>query len=281
MKKPAKKTAAKPKKKPAAPKTKKKPIGKTKTATAKKTTSKSKVSKKKGEKTHIIAIIDKSGSMHQVMNDAIGGFNKFLETQKKLKDKATMNVVLFSSHDKITPLYDDKILDVKDIQELNNKTYVPEGSTALNDAIVQSMTSFKLKENDMKKSQRPDKVLVIIVTDGEENASREYPKSKVDEVKKLITKRKEENWQFMFLCSTEDAALTGEALGVSKGNTFQYSNTAQGNEMMYASMAMATTNFRGASVKSKNFAKLSNNLLAEDEVDDTKSSPISPDDTIV
>lgn len=273
----------KPKKaKPAKAKTKKGPTAKAKTK--KNTTSKVKASpkakaktKKKGERTHIIAIIDKSGSMNKVAKDAIGGFNQFLGDQKKLNGKATMNVVLFSSADNITPLYNDRILDIKDVQELTTETYVPDGSTALNDAIVQSMTSFKLKENNMKPSQKPHKVLVIIVTDGDENASREYPKSKVDEVKKLITMRKEQNWQFVFLCSTEDTALTGESLGISRGNTFQFTNDAVGNNVMYSTLSMATASFRNASTKSKSFSKLSNNLLAEDDVVDTKAS-ISIDD---
>lgn len=252
------------KKKTTTAKTKKKTTSKAKTSTKSKAKTKT---KKNVEKTHILAIIDRSGSMDKVAKDAIGGFNTFLASQKKLKDKATMNVVLFSSHDRINPMYDDKMLDINDIQELNSTNYVPNGSTALNDAIVKSMTDLKLKINDMKPSQRPDKILCIIVTDGDENDSREYPKYKVDEVKKLILKRKEENWQFIFLCSTEDTALTGEALGFSKGNTFQYTNDSHGNEVMYAAVASAVSSYRSTSLKSKSFAKLSNNLLAEDDVD--------------
>jgi hypothetical protein len=269
MKAKTKKTAtakAKTKKKPTA---KAKPHTKVKAKKAKVTKAKTKT-KKKGEKTHIIAVIDKSSSMASIATAAISGFNEFLASQKKLKDPATMNVVLFSSYDRITPLYEDKILDVKDVQELTPLTYVPDGMTALNDAIVQSMTSYKLKMNTMKPSKRPEKVLVIIVTDGEENNSREYPKSKVDEVKGLITKRKAENWQFMFLCATEEAALTGESLGVSKGNTFQYTNDLKGNAVMFNAMSIATSSYRGASVKDKNFLSKTDNLLAEDDVIETK-----------
>lgn len=252
------------KRKPVKATAKKKPSPKAKTKTkATRVKPKAKVTrKKKSEKTHIIAIIDQSTSMSSVASQAIEGFNAFLDTQKKLKDKATMNVVLFSNYNKITPLYEDRILDVQDVQELSHITYRPNGCTALNDAIVQSMTSFKLKENQMKPSQRPDKVLVIIVTDGEENDSREYPKSRVDEVKALITKRKSENWQFMFLCSTEDAALTGEALGVSKGNVFQYTNDAVGNAVMFDTMSMATASYRSASLSDKNYLAFSENLVS-------------------
>jgi uncharacterized protein YegL len=250
------------KKKKATPKAKTKPKGKTSTK------AKTKTSKKKAERTHILAIIDRSGSMGSVRKDAIGGFNTFLAAQKKLKDPATMNVVLFSNYDKITPLYNGEILDVKDVAELTELTYVPEGSTALHDAMVQSMSNLKLKINDMKPSKKPAKVLVLIITDGEENDSREYPKTKIDEVKKLVELRKKENWQFIFMCSTEDTALTGEALGFSKGNVFQYTNDSVGNQAMFSAVATASTLYRSTSVKSRSFAKVSNNLLAEDQVDD-------------
>lgn len=240
-------------------KAKTKPVAK-KTA---KPTSKTKTKRtKKAEKTHILAIIDKSGSMGPIAKDAMGGFNTFLAEQKKLKDKATMNVVLFSNPDSIVS---GNVIPLKDVEELTPKNYIPEGSTALNDAIVQSMTKLKLSMNDMKKSQRPDKVLVIMVTDGDENASREYPKSKVDEVRKLINLRKEENWQFMFLCSTEDTALAGEKLGISKGNTFQFTNDSVGNTQMYAKLSFATSSFRGMSVNESDYSLKSANLLNEDE----------------
>lgn len=258
-------------------KTKKKPTAKTKTK-PKVTKSKVKPTKKKAEKTHILAIIDKSGSMSTIAQEAMGGFNKFLAEQKKLKDKATMNVVLFSSASQITSLYNGEILDVKDVQELTPLNYQPGGSTALNDAIVQSMTKYQLKINEMKPSQKPDKVLVIIVTDGEENASIEYPKSKVDEVKKLITKRKSENWTFMFLCATEDAALTGEALGVSKGNVYQYTNDIVGNAVMFSSMSLATASLRSTSVNSKDYQALSDNLLSDEVINNANSKVTTTDD---
>jgi len=250
--------------------TKKKPNSakaKTKKKAAPKAKAKKTKSKKKVEKTHILAIIDKSSSMSRVRMDAINGFNTFLRSQKKLKDKATMNVVLFSDWNKIQYLYEDQILEVSKIDELTEETYAPYGSTALHDAMVQSMSKLKLKVNDMKPSKRPDKILVVIITDGEENDSREYPKTKIDEVKKLVLKRKEENWQFIFMCSTEDTALTAEDLGFSKGNTYKYSNDSQGNAAMFSAVAGAATMYRSTSVRSKTFSKVSNNLMAEDETD--------------
>lgn len=223
------------------------------------------VAKKKPTKnyTHIVAVLDRSGSMSSVQKDAIGGFNTFLETQNKLKEKATMSVVLFD--DKYEPLYDGKDVDLSEVKELTTSTFVPRGSTALYDAIGKSIHNYMATYDKAKKSDRPDKVLVIIVTDGEENSSKEYDSTKVNE---LITDRKKNNWQFMFLCATEDAFKTGAKLGVSAGNTFQFANTGHGNQVMYAKMSSATAMYRSTPTSSASFKVTADNLLNDE--DDTK-----------
>jgi hypothetical protein len=245
---------------------KKKPTNKTK-AKATKAKTKTKAKAKKLDKTHIIAILDNSTSMSSIIQSAISGFNEFLDGQQKVKGKATMDVILFSSHDKYTVVEEGK--DIQEVKPMTSLTYVPNGNTALYDAIAKATTAYKLKHNDMKPSQRPDKVLVLIVTDGEENDSREYPRTDVDQIRNLVNKRKSENWQFLFLCSTENAALTGQALGVSAGNTLKFANTDLGNHVMYSTLSVAAANYRTTSVKSKNFNKVSENLLAD--ADDEKN----------
>lgn len=229
----------------------------------KKTTVKGKkTTKVKLDKTHIVAILDQSGSMTSVAPAAISGFNEFLQTQKAIKGKATMDVLLFSDPTNIK--YVSQNADIKDVKELTSETYTPNGSTALFDAIAAATTNYKLLQSTQTPSKKADKVLVVIITDGEENASKEYPRNKIDEIKALITKRKSENWQFIFLCSTENAVLTGQSLGVSRGNTMQFMNTNVGNQAMYSSVANAATVFRGTSLKSKSFSKTSENLLSDD-----------------
>lgn len=229
----------------------------------KKTIPKKKPTAKKAKKsnyTHIIAILDRSGSMSSVQTDAIGGFNTFLATQKKDKTKATMSVVLFD--DEYEPLYDGKDVNLSEVKELTTSTFVPRGSTALYDAIGKSINSYMATFDKAKKADRPDKVLVIIVTDGHENASSEY---NLERVNKLITERKKDKWQFMFLCATKDAFKTGAALGVSIGNTFQFANTSVGNQVMYSKMSAASLSYRGADVNDPSFKVTTDNLLADSE----------------
>lgn len=230
----------------------------------KKTLSKKKPSAKKTTKksnyTHIIVVLDRSGSMSSVQTDAIGGFNTFLETQKNLKTKATMSVVLFD--DQYEPLYGGKDVDLSDVKELTTSTFVPRGSTALYDAIGKSINNYIATYEGLNKADRPDKVLVIIVTDGEENASKEYDSKRVNT---LITDRKKNNWQFMFLCATEEAFKTGAQLGASRGNTFQFQNTPVGNQTMYSKMSMASLSYRSADVNAPDFKVTADNLLDDQE----------------
>lgn len=229
----------------------------TKKVVAKKTTKKT--TSKKKETTHIIAVLDRSGSMASVAKDAIGGFNTFLAEQKKLKDKATFSGLLFD--DQFEPMNGGKVVDVKDVPELTDKTFVPRGTTALFDAIGKSVNSYKAEVNS-KKVKLADKVLVIVVTDGYENASREFS---MKDVADLVKYQKSQNWQFMFLCSTEDAITVGTSLGISKGNNFKFANTAQGNAQVYGKVSRATSSYRGMSAS---FATLNSDSLLDDAGDD-------------
>ncbi len=261
-----KQTKPKVKAKPIKVKKTQKPKGKLVKSKLKKTakTAKKKLSAGLNEKTHIIAVIDKSGSMDVVADAAINGFNEFLHKQKSIKGKATMDLVLFSDHDQIERVFENT--DIQDVPELNSQTYIPDGMTALHDAIGGSIKKFNTYQQPLTKAKRPDKVLMIIITDGRNNDSREF--TDLDLLKGTINKLKSENWQFLFLCSTEDAIMTGLNLGMSRGNTLQFSNTAEGNANLYEVVADASISFRSTSVSSRSFDKLSNNLLAEDDVPD-------------
>ena len=244
-------------------KTTKKNAGKTKkTTSAKKTTKKvvakktstKKTTPKKKETTHILAILDRSGSMSTVALDAIGGYNAFLAEQKKLKDKATLSGMLFD--DKFEPLNNGQILNIKDVPELTTATFQPRGSTALFDAIGKTVNTYKGEKNNA------DKVLVIIITDGHENASREYSQRDISD---LITYQKKNNWQFVFLCSTEDAITVGASLGVSRGNTLKFANTSVGNAAMYSTLSKSVASFRGANLADVNYSAKVDSLFNDEE----------------
>lgn len=214
------------------------------------------------ERTHIICVLDMSGSMSSIMSDSIGGFNAFLKKQKELPDEATITVALFD--DKYELLYNS--IDIKEAKELTSAEWYPRGMTALYDAIGKTINNEKANLDKLG-SEKPAKVLVMVVTDGEENSSHEYSLS---DIKKLIKNRENENWNFMYLAANQDAFAVGGGFGISRGNTFNYTASADGVMNMTNTMTNASVMYRSVSTSSADFASLSKNL--------TNSKP---DETIV
>jgi uncharacterized protein YegL len=210
------------------------------------------------EKTLIVSILDRSGSMSSIIEDAIGGFNEFLKNQKKLDDDASMSVVLFD--DRYELLYNN--VDLKEVKKLTRKEWSPRGMTALYDAIGKTINDVDSELSKLKKKKRPNKILVAIVTDGLENASTEFTHS---DIQKLIKKKEKEDWQFVYLAANQNAFNNGTSLGISGGNTFTYSNTSVGNAVMFDSLSKATKTYRSVSTASANYSATVSNLFDGDE----------------
>jgi uncharacterized protein YegL len=210
------------------------------------------------EKTHIICILDTSGSMSAIMDDSIGGFNTFLKKQKELPDEATITIALFD--DKYELIYDN--VDIKKAKELTKNVWYPRGTTALYDAIGKTINTEKQNFAKLGK-EAPAKVLCVVVTDGHENASTEYNR---ETVKKLIKECEEDDWNFMYLAANQDAFAVGSSFGISAGNTINYTATGQGVSFMTATLNDASTMYRSMSSTSDNFKKMSKKLI--DDKDD-------------
>lgn len=227
------------------------------------------------EKTHIICILDRSGSMSNIINDSIGGFNQFLKEQKQLPDKATISVVLFD--DRYEMLYNN--VDIKEAKELDSTVWSPRGGTALYDAIGKTINTEKGNFAKMG-DNKPSKVLVCIVTDGEENSSKEYDS---DSIKTLVKNCEEKNWNFVYLASNQDGFINGAKFGVSYTNTYNFTSSAQGVKGMSGVMGNIGATYRSMSVDSANFAmdskSLVNNVNEEDVLKDVLSNGVSRSNT--
>jgi len=210
------------------------------------------------EKTLIAAILDRSGSMSVIIEDAIGGFNEFLLNQKKLDDDASMTIALFD--DRYDLIYNN--YDLKTVAHLTRKEWSPRGSTSLYDAIGRTINTITDELNSLKKNDIPNKILVAIVTDGYENTSKEYT---ADMVKKLIKKKEKEDWQFVYLAADQNAFDVGTSLGFSGGNTFTYANTSDGNSTMFNSLSTATMKYRNIATTDSMYSTFSKNLFDGDE----------------
>jgi uncharacterized protein YegL len=189
--------------------------------------------------TEIVAVIDRSGSMDTVKEDAIGGFNTFLKKQQELPGECTFSMTLFNTE------FDMPIrgTPIKQVLPLDDTKFIPSGMTALRDAVGKTIGEVEERYQKTHPDQRPEKILIAIITDGHENSSQEYTH---DQIEKLITEKKETKyWEFVFLGSNINAKHEGGNLGVSVSNCFTFANTGASNRRAYSSqLCNAATSYR-------------------------------------
>ena len=158
---------------------------------------------------HVCFIIDESGSMGGTEEDVIGGFKKVIDEQKA-NSAGTCSVSYYKFASNVEKVYIGK--DVNDVEYLDGK-YHPGGLTALYDGVGQAIDEIGKWLNDMKEEDRPEKNLIVIMTDGGENNSCDYSGSKV---KEMIKHQEEKyNWSFIYMGSDLKDATDANILGVS------------------------------------------------------------------
>jgi uncharacterized protein with von Willebrand factor type A (vWA) domain len=177
----------------------------------------------------IVAILDRSGSMYSIHDDSIGGFNSFLSAQKEIKSPANISVVLFDN--RLTVLYDD--VDIQKAKPLDKQSYSLGGATAMNDAIGWSLNRMFTKN--------PAKAIVCILTDGQENASKEFT---TPQVKQMIEKAQGKGWQVVFLAANQDAFATGARYGINLNTISNFEASAIGTQTAYKGMTASVSNYR-------------------------------------
>ncbi len=186
----------------------------------------------------IICIIDASGSMKLIENDAIGGFNSFLEEQKKLPGEATLTLIQFNTDYDV--IHENKPLS--EVNPIQDKDYIPMGSTALLDAVGKAIDSTGSRLAKTPEENRPEKVIVAILTDGEENASTSYDLSKIND---MIRHQKEKySWEFIFLGANQDSFSEAAKLGIDSKDTFDFASTGDGIRTAYSEMSESITTYR-------------------------------------
>lgn len=193
--------------------------------------------------TEIIIVIDKSGSMQPRQMDVIGGFNKFLEEQKKIPGEANIRLTLFDT------AYDvGKSVPLNEAKSLDSNSYMPGGMTALLDAVGRTIDESGKDFASRPENQKPEKVIVVIMTDGEENSSKEYSKQ---QVKDRITEQQSKwNWEFIFLGANQDAFAEACGLGIKSSNTANFSDSSESYGSVTMGFCNSVSNYRrGGSAK--------------------------------
>jgi len=188
--------------------------------------------------THISVVLDRSGSMASCKKDVIGGFNQLLEDQKKIKSEATLTLAQFDNEYEI--LYDT--VELSAVKDLSDKTYTPRGGTALLDAIGRTIVDTDASILGMDEKDRPENVIFVIITDGEENESRNTSR---DQAMQMIdSHRTEKQWEFVFIGANQDAIQGGASIGVRASSAMTYDSTGQGTQIMYATLSKSIGNYR-------------------------------------
>ena len=158
--------------------------------------------------TELVFILDKSGSMSGLEKDTIGGFNSMLDQQSKVDGECVITTVLFDNR---YELLHDRI-DIRAVQPITGKEYFVGGSTALLDAIGKTIHKIGTVQKNTTEDYRAEKVMFVIITDGEENASRCYSSM---QIRQMIQRQKERyGWEFIFLGANIDAVETAGRFGI-------------------------------------------------------------------
>jgi hypothetical protein len=156
--------------------------------------------------------------MGVVKDETISGFNYFLKEQKAAGDNATFTLVQFDS-ESTDVVHEAR--SVRDVPDLNQDTYQPRGSTPLLDALGQTIISTGKTLAAIPEAKRPDKVVFVIITDGEENASHQFTKVRVKDM--IDHQTGKYNWQFIFLGANQDAFAEAGAVGIAVATAANYS----------------------------------------------------------
>lgn len=213
-------------------------------------------------KTSITVILDKSGSMEPTRTDTVGGYNTFIEAQKALPGECEITLIQFNNHREFTY----KSVDVKSLTKgLLLEQYNPANGTALLDAIGVAIAEKGAEFAALPEEKRPGKVMFVIITDGQENASKDFT---FDKIKEMIEHQKSVyNWDFTFLGANIDTFNVADSLGIVAGKSLSFSSTKSGGAVRaFAAVNAYATRTRGVA-KGQSVADV--NYTEEDRVSNT------------
>jgi len=191
--------------------------------------------KTKSARRELIIITDRSGSMSRIASDMEGALKKLLEDQEKEN--------LFVTYVRFDDVYEEVFFE-KPAKDVKKIPIQPRNMTALLDAIGKTLNTVERRSSEKEKKDRADKVLFVIVTDGLENASREFSRAQVFE---MIEKAKRDNkWDFMFIGANQDSIAEGASLGIARGSSLNYAASAKGvRGMSHAVSSYTSAYFAG------------------------------------
>lgn len=185
----------------------------------------------------LVFIIDRSGSMAGLESDTIGGFNSMISRQKKEKGDCRVTTVFFNN--RVDVIHNR--IDLMKMRPLPDSVFQPGGCTAMLDAVGSSIQNMISLQRYTDPASRADKVLFVIITDGMENASREYTWNRVRQM--IREERDRYGWEFIFLGANIDAEEVADDMGIDRRLAATYINDAAGVEENFRAMANSVAMF--------------------------------------
>lgn len=188
--------------------------------------------------TEIACVVDQSGSMHEVKDDAIGGFNQFLEEQQNVEGEANLTLTLFNHEHEVVC----RAEPIDAVDPLDDETFQPKGMTALLDAVGVTIDALQERIQAKQGNREPDRILVLILTDGKENASSDYGG---DDIAEKIRERDErDDWEFLFWGANIDAEQVAARINIEAQNVTQFATTGEEVSAVFGQMSQLTKSFR-------------------------------------
>lgn len=192
-------------------------------------------------KTHIYFLLDRSGSMASMVADVVGGFNGFLRDQLADGNDARITLVQFDTQGPFEVLSD--ACKLSQIPQLTTTTFVPRGGTPLLDSTGQLIAHASVRVEERRAlKKKPENILVVTFTDGEENSSVRYTRA---DILKLVAAKEAEGWTFVFLGAGLDAYAESGSLGYAAGSVQAFAPDGQGAGVAFSSLSNATKSLRG------------------------------------
>ena len=188
--------------------------------------------------TELVFILDRSGSMHGLENDTIGGFNSMLEKQKNCGGEAFVSTVLFD--DEAQVIHDRA--DIRNIKPLTEADFCTGGCTALLDALGGAIHHIGNVHKYARREDVPENTVFVIITDGMENASFKY---NAEKIRHMIKRQKEKyGWEFLFLGANIDAVETARDYGIAPDRAVSYRSDEKGTRLNYEVVGNAVADMR-------------------------------------
>ena len=175
----------------------------------------------------VVLVVDRSGSMNDICSDMEGGIASLLASQEEFGDRCLVTIAQFDDEYEI-------VAERTPLTELAPYQLKPRGMTALLDAIGRTITTTKTWLDDLTETERPRRILCVVVTDGMENSSREWSRLQVmDSVKARIA----EGWDFTFLGANQDAIEEGSAMGFAAEQSLTYDASSEGTRSAFKTVS--------------------------------------------